>query len=160
MVQKGIKQIMNRDLPTADEYSNCPFSEEKQLQNTNDLNVRPSIGARVPLSANFEEEGTQTDKYNSSFSYGSIDIEDEGTTTIIQRTDENVCDMDPSSRLQEANALPSSDGVQSDLHAKTRSRWDGTDESSSLSEGSESVIERISKSVSRLLKPVRKTLII
>ena len=151
---------MDRNLPTTDQYSNRPFSEEKQLHNTNDSNVRPSIGARVPLSANFEEEGTQTDKYNSSFSYGSIDIEDEGTTTIIQRTDENVCDMDPSSRLQEANALPSSDGVQSDLHAKTRSRWDCTDESSSLSEGSESVIERISKSVSRLLKPVTKTIII
>merc|ERR1719278_490498 len=36
-----------------------------------------------------------------------------------------------------------------------RSRWDCTDESSSLSESSESVIERISKSVSRLLKPER-----
>ena len=149
---------MDRNLPTTDQSSNCPFSQEKQLQNTNDLNLRPSIEARVPLSAKFEEEGTQTDNYNSNFSYGSIDIEDEGTTTIIQKTDENVCDMDPSSRLQEANALPSSDGVQSDLHAKPRSRWDCTDESSSLSEGSESVIERISKSVSRLLKPVTKTL--
>jgi len=151
---------MDRNLPTTDQCSNCPFSEEKQLQNTNDSNVRPSIGARVPLSANFEEEGTQTDKYNSSFSYGSIDIEDEGTTTIIQRTDENVCDMDPSSRLHDPSVLPSSDGVQSDLRDKMRSRWDCTDESSSLSEGSESVIERISKSVSRLLKPVTKTIII
>ena len=109
--------------------------------------------------AKFEEEGTQTDNYNSNFSYGSIDIEDEGTTTIIQRTAENVCDMDPASRLQEANVLPSSDGAQSDLRAKMRSRWDCTDESSSLSESSESVIERISKSVSRLLKPVTRTLI-
>ena len=151
---------MDRNLPTTDQSSNCHFSQEKQLRNTNDLNLRPSIEARVPLSAKFEEEGTQTDNYNSNFSCGSIDIEDEGTITIIQRTAENVCDMDPASRLQEANVLPSSDGVQSDLHAKTRSRWDCTDESSSLSEGSESVIERISKSVSRLLKPVTKTLII
>ena len=149
---------MDRNLPTTDQCSNCPFSEEKQLQNTSDSNVRPSIGARVPLSANFEEEGTQTDKYNSSFCYGSIDIEDEGTTTIIQGTAENACDNDPASRLQEANLLPSSDGVQCDLRAKTRSRWDCSDESSGLSESSESVMERISKSVSRLLKPVLKTL--
>ena len=150
---------MDRNLPASDQYPDCPLSKEKQIQNTNDLNVRPSIGARVPLSAKFEEEGTQTDNYNSNFSYSVIDIEDEGTTTIIQRAAENVCDMDPASRLQEANALPSSDGVHSDLHAKMRSRWDCTDESSSLSESSESVIERISKSVSRLLKPVTKTLI-
>ena len=160
MVRKGIRQIMDRNLPTTEQYSNFPFSEEKQLQNTNDSNVRPPIEARVPLSAKFEEEGTQTDNCNSNFSYGSIDIEDEGTTTIIQRTAENVCDIDPASRLHEANVILPSDGVQSDLRAKTLSRLDCTDDSSTLSESSESVIERISKSVSRLLKPVRNTLII
>ena len=127
---------------------------------TKDLQTKPSLENRVPPLVMFEEEGTQTDNYNGIFLYGISDnVEEQGGTTNVNRlsgsTMEDPSRISSASQSRQAGGLStSSGGIQHGTCDDSRVRCDLIDDSSSVSDSGESVIERLSKSVSRLLKPV------
>ena len=147
------------------------FHEDKQVSLPN----KTSIVNRVPpATVMFEEEGTQTENYNGGYFYGTPDdtVEDGGESTILNQVGGSrgqnsgtIINSAPS-RLQENDSVSvSSSGTHhrgySGNSNDTRlsfTKDDSTDnfsESGSATGRADSVIERLSKSVSRLLKPVR-----
>ena len=148
---------MNSDQLNQNLYKNVSKREERLICNHQNANrsTDPGVESRVPLSAKFEEEGTQTENSTNEFFYEDPDHDVQEGQTRIEVTDMNRSRIDPESRLHEAESILSS----SNRISQPRSHHEGhvpcnlISSSSSHSE-SDSVIERLSKSVSRLLKPV------
>ena len=130
----------SEDPPTSD-YTKTKYSSEN----------------RVPPM--YEEEGTQTDTYNGAFFYGTSENGEQEPTTNVSSLNQDSRVQNPShtSSTSQGREAGGSLSMSSGGHGTvedSRVRWDFADDSSSLSESGESVIERLSKSVSRLLKPV------
>ena len=158
---RNMKQENGPQLQNSKENSTKSSISENKTKNCSSNN---SIEARVPASIMFEEEGTQTENNNSDLFYGShSNVENGGETTNLNTAEagriQNSGFTNPLSRLQESDnscLSSSSAGVQHGSYGEGHVRWECIEDSSGLSESGESVIERLSKSVSRLLKSVRK----
>ena len=140
---------------------------EDQLKGKTECQDKACVEARVsPLSVMFEEESTQTENYdNIDLFYGnsSANVTEMGTTRLEGGRGDNRGDMTAAvaSRLQGGADSSSSDMNQRDrsyVESSNRVIWNVTDDSTSClsAEGGResTVIERLSKSVSRLLKSV------
>ena len=157
---RNMEQENGPELQNSNENSKkCSISESK----TKNCASNNSLESRVPVSIMFEEEGTQTENNNSDLFYGSpSNVENGGETTNLNTSEggrlQNPGFTNPLSRLQESenSCLSSSSGGIQHGSREGHERLKCIDDSSGLSESGESVIERLSKSVSRLLKSVRK----
>ena len=143
------------------ESKSAEHAKGAALHETNDPQTKIQSESRVPPLVMFEEEGTQTEDYNGPFFYGTSDSVELGDgVTDVNRvpsnsTTANARDMGYHTR-EPSNLSISSDSPSYHVTVDDGRvpRCDVIDDSSSLSESGESVIERLSKSVSRLLKPV------
>ena len=112
-----------------------------------------TMESRKHLPAKFEEEGTQTENSTNEFLYEDLDNDGQ---TRIEITDMNSPPINSESRLQDIDSItPSSNqaifqGSFNEVHVPCNI----ISNSSNNSDSGDSVIERLSKSVSRLLKPV------
>jgi len=129
------------------EYSKCDSHPNVEHHTT-----EPNISSRIPLPVMFEEEGTQTENSTNEFLYEDPDQEGQ---TRVDMTDTNRSQVNFESRLQERGSVSSSSSriSQQGSHHGGNVRCDFIQDSSYHSESGDSVIERLSKSVSRLLKP-------
>ena len=141
---------IRKDINKSQTYSKCD-------QHPNTYNsTHPTMESRIPLPAMFEEEGTQTENSTNEFLYEDPDNDVQQGQTRIEITDMNRSQMDPQSRLQDIDSTsPSSNqiifrGSSNEGHVPCNL----ISSSSNNSDSGDSVIERLSKSVSRLLKPV------
>ena len=130
--------------------------------NTEDHKNGPHIESRIPLPAKFEEEGTQTENSNNEFLYESPENDLEEGHTILQTTNMTRSLENQESRLREGDSMSTSSNRISNQNSYQEShvRCNFIQSSSNSSESGDSVIERLSKGVSRLLKPVSFILIV
>lgn len=140
------------------EGSKCAHHHSNLEDHKND----PPIESRIPLPAKFEEEGTQTENSNNEFLYESPENDLEEGHTILQTTNMTRSLENPESRLRESDSISTSSSQISNQNSYQEShvRCNFIQSSSNSSESGDSVIERLSKGVSRLLKPVSILLIV
>ena len=147
MNSKHQNKNIRKDKDKSQTYYKCD-----RIPNT-DNSTHSTMESRIPLPAKFEEEGTQTENSTNEFLY---EDPDNNGQTRIEITDMNSPPINSESRLQEIDSITRSSnqeifqGSFNEVHVPCNI----ISNSSNNSDSGDSVIERLSKSVSRLLKPV------
>ena len=132
------------------EYSKCDSHSNIEHHTT-----EQAISSRIPLSVMFEEEGTQTESSNNEYLYEDPDKDVQEGQTRVETVNTSRSQVSSESRLQESDSVSSMSSRISPQGSVQygQVRCDFIHDSSNLSESGDSVIKRLSKSVSRLLKP-------
>ena len=160
--QRTCSNMSRESLPKQQNCSSTDNNSNSKHQHERDhLQGQTSNNDRVPPLVTLEE-GTQTENYHGSFYCANSDhVTSEATISssgLSGGTNEGTNNLTLTSQTVEYTNSSLYSGGSSNGEIQDDSRIGGAyvDDSSSISESGESVIERLSKSVSRLLNRVSK----